>query len=46
MREQNKTREEQLSEAEIGNLPKKEFKVMTAIMFKELRKEWMNKIRS
>ena len=46
MREQNKTREEQLSEAEIGNLPNEEFKVMTAIMFKELRKEWRNKIRS
>ena len=36
MKEQDKTPEE-LSEVEIGNLPKKEFKVMVGKMFKELR---------
>ena len=32
MKEQNKTPEEQLSEVEIGNLPKKEFRVMRVRM--------------
>ena len=32
----NKTSEEELSEVEIGNLPRKEFQVMTVKMIKEL----------
>ena len=38
MRKQDKTPEEQLSEVEIGNLPEKEFRVMTVQMMKELGK--------
>ena len=38
MREQDKTPEEQLSEVEIGNLPKKEFRVMIVKMIQDLRK--------
>ena len=34
----NKTSGEQLSEAEMGSLPKKEFKIMTVKMIQELRK--------
>ena len=36
MKEQNKTPEEELTEVETGNLPKKEFKVMIVKMIKEL----------
>ena len=36
-KEEDKTRKEELSEVEIGNLPKKEFRVMI-IMTKELRR--------
>ena len=36
MKEQNKTPEEQLTEVEIGNLPKKEFRVMIIKMKQEL----------
>ena len=36
MKEEDKTPEEKLSEVEIGNLPKKEFKVMIVKMIKEL----------
>ena len=35
-KEQDKTPEEELSEVEIGNQPKKEFKVMIVKMIKEL----------
>ena len=38
VKEQNKTPEEELSEVEIGNLPKKEFRVMIVKMIKDLRK--------
>ena len=38
MKEQDKTSEEQLSEVEIGNLPKKEFRVMVVKMIQDLRK--------
>ena len=38
MKEQDKTPEEQLSEVEIGDLPKKEFRVMTVKMIQDLRK--------
>ena len=38
MNEQDKTPEEQLSEAEIGNLLEKEFRVMIVKMIQELRK--------
>ena len=35
-KEQNKTPEEELSEGEMGNLPKKEFRVMTIKMIEEI----------
>ena len=38
MKEQDKTPEEQLSEVEIGNLPKKEIRVMIVRMIQELGK--------
>ena len=38
MKEQDKNSEEDLSELEIANLLKKEFKVMTVKMIKELRR--------
>ena len=37
-KEQNKTPEDQVSEVEIGNLPKKEFTVMVVKMIQDLRK--------
>ena len=39
MKEQDKNPEENLSEVEIANLLKKEFKVMTVKMIKELRRK-------
>ena len=36
MKEQDKTREEELSEVEIGNLPKKEYRVVIIKIIKEL----------
>ena len=38
MKEQDKTPEEQLSEVEIENLPKNEFRVMIVKMIQDLRK--------
>ena len=38
MKKQNKTPEEQISEVEITNLPKKEFRVMITKMIQELGK--------
>ena len=38
MKEKDKTPEEELSDVEIANLLKKEFKVMTVKMIKELRR--------
>ena len=37
-KEQDKTPEEKLSEVEIGNLPKKEFRAMTAKMIQDIGK--------
>ena len=37
MKEQGKTPEKQLNEVEIGNLPEKEFRVMTVKMIQNLR---------
>ena len=37
-KEQDKTPEEQLSEVEVGNLPKKEFRILIIKMIKELRR--------
>ena len=37
-KEQDKTSEKQLSDVEIGNLPKKEFRAMIVKMIQELRK--------
>ena len=37
-KEQDKTPEQQLSEVEIGNIPKKEFRVMTVKMIQDLGK--------
>ena len=36
MKEQNKTPEKQLNEAEIGKLPEKEFRIMTVKMIQNL----------
>ena len=38
MKEQDKIPEEQLSEIEIGNLPKKKFRVMIVKMIQEFQK--------
>ena len=37
-KEQDKTPEEQLSEVEIGNLPEKDFRIMTEKMIQDIRK--------
>ena len=44
MKEQDKT-PEQLSEVEIGNLPKKEFRVMIVTIAKILDEEWRHRSR-
>ena len=38
MKEQDKTPEKQLNDVEIGNLPEKEFRIMTVKMIQGLRK--------
>ena len=38
MQEEDNTPEEQLSEVQLGNLPKKEFRVMIVKMIQDLRK--------
>ena len=43
-KEQDKT-PEQLSEMEIGNLPLKEFRVMTVNMIQDLGKQWRHRPR-
>ena len=43
-KEQDKVPE--LSEVEISNLPKKQFKVMIVRCSKNLGKDWMNRVRS
>ena len=44
MKEQDKTPEKQLNEVEIGNLPEKEFKIMTVKMIQDLGKTMEAKI--
>ena len=44
MKEQYKTPEKQLNEMEIGNLPEKEFRIMTVKMIQDLRKRMEAKI--
>ena len=39
MKEGGKTPEKQLNEVEIGNLPKKEFRIMIVKMIQDLRKK-------
>ena len=41
MKEQDKTPEKQLNEVEIGNLPEKEFRIMTVKMIQDLGKRMM-----
>ena len=48
MKKQDKTSEKQLKEVEIGNLPKKEFRVMIVKMIQNLRNRmeaWIEKIQ-
>ena len=48
MKEQDKTRKEQLCEVKTGNLPKKVFRVMIINMIQELRKRmdvWCEKLQ-
>ena len=44
MKEQDKTPEKQLNEMEIGNLPEKEFRIMTVKMIQDHRKRMEAKI--
>ena len=45
MKEQDKTPEKQLNEVEIGNLPKKEFRITIVKMIQDLRKRMEAKIK-
>ena len=45
MKKQDENPEEQLNEVEIGNLPKKEFRVMTVKRIQDLRKIWRHRQR-
>ena len=40
MKGQDKTPERHINEVEIGNLPEKDFRIMTVKMIQDLRKEW------
>ena len=44
MKEQDKTPKKQLNEVEIGNLPEKEFRIMTVKMIQDLGKRMEAKI--
>ena len=44
MKEQDKTREKQLNEVEIGNLPEKEFRIMIVKIIQDLGKRMEEKI--
>ena len=44
MKGQDQTPEKQLNEVEIGNLPEKEFRIMTVKMIQDLRKRMEAKI--
>ena len=46
MKEQNKTTEKQINEVEIGNLPDKEFRIMTVKMMQDLGKRMEAKIEN
>ena len=46
MKEQDKTPEKQLNEVEIGNLPEKEFRIMTVKMIQDLGKRMEAKIEN
>ena len=46
MKEQDKTPEKQLNEAEIGNLPEKEFRIMIVKMIQDLGKRMEAKIEN
>ena len=45
MKEQDETPDKQLNEVEIGNLPEKEFRIMTVKMIQDLRKRTEAKIK-
>ena len=45
MKEQDKTREKQLNEVEIGNLSEKEYRIMIVKMFQDLGKRMEAKIK-
>ena len=45
MKEQYKTPEKQVNEVEIGNLPEKEFRIMTVKMIQDLGKRMEAKIK-
>ena len=45
MKEHDKTSEKQLNDVEIGNLPEKEFRIMTAKMIQDLGKRMEAKIK-
>ena len=45
MKEQNKTPEKQLSEAELSNLPIKEFRIMIVKIIQDFRKRMEAKIK-
>ena len=45
MKEQDKTPEKQLTEVEIGNIPEKEFRIMTVKMIQDLGKKWRQRLR-
>ena len=44
MKGQDKTPEKQLNKVEMGNLPEKEFRIMTVIMIQDLGKRMATKI--
>ena len=45
MKEQDKTKEKQINEVEIGNLPEKELRIMMVKMAQDLRKRMEAKIK-
>ena len=45
MNKQDKTPEKQINEVEIGNLPKKEFRIMIVKMIQDLRKRMEAEIK-
>ena len=45
MKEQGKNLQDQINEEEIGNLPEKEFRIMTVMMIQDLRKRMEERSR-